>query len=446
MKKNALLEFKTNKSISYARIRKIKHNEAEKKIEIILKMFNVNGNARAHIMTSTFMESDGLLNYNEVKNVLENSIASERFKLSEWKNAYLSNRKLGDEFRYVFDRKYLKRFTGNSLEKPQILLKRLKIRETTFEEEAVGLGDNYESINLQSYAAQNYKRGSVEDSVMYDQADQANYQYQGANKPSLRFRPTQQTLRSHKRAFSPKSKYHNDEDEQYKSFINFLKHPGLVKANLIPDKNGNLQFTVPSGKYSKLYVLIFDDENVTDLHLELPSQSKDIKCRNLSLYNPLDPKKTYNEVRNVINLGEGEKHKIRDMTSVDYNIIDSLDKTKNIQLEIAKMDGFNICPDLLFLTSWDKLSYDEQIKKYTSYLCHETHLFLYFKDRSFFDKVVKPFIMNKNEKSFIDHWLLENYRELEKFTGVEFFDNLNSVEKVLLISLIIQTDEGKLNV
>ena len=107
------MEFKTNKNIAYAKIRKLRNNPATKKDEITIKVFNSNGNTRAHIMTTHFISSNDLLYYNRVKDVLENSIATEKFRLSEWKNAYLSNRKLGDEFRYVFDRKYLKRFTGN---------------------------------------------------------------------------------------------------------------------------------------------------------------------------------------------------------------------------------------------------------------------------------------------------------------------------------------------
>lgn len=140
------MEFKTNRKIAYARIRKIKHNEEKKKDEITIKLFNTNSEVRAHIITSNFISANDLNAFNSVKDVLENSITSEKFRLSQWKNAYLSNRKLGDEFRYVFDRKYRKRFTGNSLDKPQLIIKRLKIRETSFEEEIVKLGDNYPSL------------------------------------------------------------------------------------------------------------------------------------------------------------------------------------------------------------------------------------------------------------------------------------------------------------
>ena len=39
-------------------------------------------------------------------------------------NVYLSNKEISDEHRYVLNRKNLERYVGNTLEKPQILLKR----------------------------------------------------------------------------------------------------------------------------------------------------------------------------------------------------------------------------------------------------------------------------------------------------------------------------------
>lgn len=38
-----------------------------------------------------------------MRRVLQNDISLNIFGFSNWKNIYLSNRKLGDEFRYVFD-------------------------------------------------------------------------------------------------------------------------------------------------------------------------------------------------------------------------------------------------------------------------------------------------------------------------------------------------------
>lgn len=47
-----------------------------------------------------------------------------KFPFAVWKNFYLSGRKLGDEFRYVFDRKFAKRYVGNTLDRPRLILKR----------------------------------------------------------------------------------------------------------------------------------------------------------------------------------------------------------------------------------------------------------------------------------------------------------------------------------
>ena len=47
-----------------------------------------------------------------------------------WKNAYLSNRELSKELRYVFDRRQAQRYQGNTLERPKLLVKRQFMRTT----------------------------------------------------------------------------------------------------------------------------------------------------------------------------------------------------------------------------------------------------------------------------------------------------------------------------
>lgn len=47
------------------------------------------------------------------------------------------------------------------------------------------------------------------------------------------------------------------------------------------------------------------------------------------------------------------------------------------------------------------------------------NLFLFFKDKDFFGKVVESFIKNKMEKSFIDFFLLDDKKEILKFATTE---------------------------
>lgn len=216
----------------------------------------------------------------------------------------------------------------------------MKIRETTYDQEIVEEGERYASLDLKNFISQYPVEHRAFAESSYSQMNQMS---NGLKRP-YRFRPApQQTRHTALQLYSAHySTSMGSVSEQYKSYLNFLKYPGMLKANLVPDKAGNISFTVPSGKYSNLYILISDKENVTHLHIDLPSQPEIIKTRDLSLVKPLDPKKHYNEVRNVINLNKGDKHKIKDITSAEYTIIDSIEKVKSIQLEIAKMDGCSV--------------------------------------------------------------------------------------------------------
>lgn len=63
---------------------------------------------------------------------------------------------------------------------------------------------------------------------------------------------------------------------------------------------------------------------------------------------------------------------------------------------------------------------------------HEFNLFVYFRDNSFFEGVVLPFIKNKREKTLIDHFLLGQKDQLLKKMKVAEISNLNVVERSLL--------------
>ena len=63
----------------------------------------------------------------------------------------LSDRKLGDEYRYVFDRANAERTLGNSLDRPSLLDKRLFTRKTEMDAEVLNSGSNFNQIQ-ESYA------------------------------------------------------------------------------------------------------------------------------------------------------------------------------------------------------------------------------------------------------------------------------------------------------
>ena len=63
---------------------------------------------------------------------------------------------------------------------------------------------------------------------------------------------------------------------------------------------------------------------------------------------------------------------------------------------------------------------------------HELNIFLYFKDKAYFEVYVSQFIANKLEKTVVDYFLLQNEQEMQKYRRTELFDKLNPMEKSLV--------------
>ena len=104
---------------------------------------------------------------------------------------------------------------------------------------------------------------------------------------------------------------------------------------------------------------------------------------------PLNVDKYYNEVRNCDRVQLAETVTIDDITSTEHVIIDSIDKVKKVQDEVARLLGKAKCnADLEFLIKWNTFSDEEKNKKYSNFCSHEVNLFIYFKDHTYFKSVV----------------------------------------------------------
>ena len=55
----------------------------------------------------------------------------------------------------------------------------------------------------------------------------------------------------------------------------------------------------------------------------------------------------------------------------------------------------------------------EKLKNYDKFCGHELNIFLYFKDKDFFNDVVSDFIVNKKEKELTDYYLLGDKESLK---------------------------------
>ncbi|MEM7391886.1 MAG: hypothetical protein AAF492_06010, partial [Verrucomicrobiota bacterium] len=72
----------------------------------------------------------------------------------------------------------------------------------------------------------------------------------------------------------------------------------------------------------------------------------------------------------------------------------------------------------------------EKREKFARYACHELSFFIHQKDPAFFKTVITPYLKNKKDKTFMDHWLLNH--DLSAWLEPWNFNRLNDVERALL--------------
>lgn len=223
-KKNSIIEFKTEPKflrISHVRVLDEEEKGAEAKSKLSFKLSNTNEDTRAHVFAFTYLSNQPMQGFKSMNQITKDYSSTEVFPFNLWENVYQSNRKLGDEYRYVFNRKNAKRFIGNTLEKPQLIMKRLKVRDTGFDNEVVRDGAAYAGV----HAEKEYATGS-KSRKMYTATTTSKGMYESNISRIL---------------------YQID---QIYSFQNFLKHATLVRKNLHPDQDGYIECDIDSKNYS----------------------------------------------------------------------------------------------------------------------------------------------------------------------------------------------------
>ena len=372
-------------------------------------------NTRFHIFGFQFMPNNPNALCDDINNTLKNEV-EKIIDINKSKNEYLSNKQLGDEYCYVLSRNKQNAYIGNTLERPQILLKRTKIRETHFKAEELQGEEEYE-ISL------NYNEGKEKNKGL---------QRKSTGMSKLKCKKKQKMAGK----FNLENLFDN--------FNSFLANPAIVFSNLKPDKNGILE--LPNFDFEKYSSLIIVGINMRSCINEiLPLKKSNFTQKNLSQKSTLKHNHFYSIFRNSSQLKVDESFKIEDITSTEIQVIDSIPKLFNLQKELRQglgrddenNEGYNFWA---FLKDWYSLDILEKHKKYDKYACHEVNLFLYFRDFPYFETYIKQFLKNKCEKTFIDYFLLNDTKVLETFVKTENLIRLNALEKILLITFLKENE------
>jgi hypothetical protein len=311
---------------------------------------------------------------------------------SHAESVFLTGRNIGDEYRYVLDRRGQKKFPGNMLDRPSLLLNPWVVRSTDSGEQIAAPGGAFGGVGTPP-------------------ASEAI--------PTPPARPAEQ-----------KTKIAELIDSGGFADLDFLADASTVVVNQVPDKDGVVRISRKAiGPHAMIHVVAVDPLNTTFRSTTLPEMRAEFV--DLRLRKGLDPKGHFMQQKQVSVLLPGKPFVLEDAIGSKFEAYDSLPKVFGLYSTISKDAKL---AEFAFLLNWPKLRQEEKRAQYSKYACHELNFFLAKKDPAFFQAVVLPYLANKKDKTFVDRWLLKE--DVSEFLQPWQYGRLNTVERILLAQRI----------
>lgn len=350
--------------------------------EIIAKVANANRSTRVHVIATRYQPAFSALN--DLGGISLTGLGIYYSPRSD--SAYVAGRKIGDEYQYILDRRLAKKFVGNMLERPSLLLNPWSIRKTSTEKEVLAGGDEFGAAGPPMAA------------------------------PAMVPPPSEPGAAGSGGEFSD---------------LDFLAADPLVSYNLPVEADGTVKIDRKAlGEKQWVHVIVVDQGTTTYRQIALEEAKPTLL--DLRLAKALDAAKAFCEQRRITHLLNGETLEIADLTTAKIESYDHLGKVHRLLLTLS---GNNpTFAEFSFITTWNKLKPEEKRKLYSQYACHELHFFLSKKDPEFFESVIRPYLANKKDKTFLDHYLLGS--DLKSYTLAWNHSRLNTLERILLAQRI----------
>ncbi|MFN0080749.1 MAG: hypothetical protein ACKVY0_30135 [Prosthecobacter sp.] len=375
--KHRQLELKGNASLHIASV------ENDKDF-ITVKLAHSSPFARVHVAASRFDPGSGI--FGGLGGFTRFSAASGTPARNP--NLYSAGREIGDEYRYILERRYAKLFPGNMLTRPGLLLNPWEIRSTDLDELAQQLGEGASSTRGGATAA------TSSATAMPAKKKQAQAGPQGGTN------------------------------------LDFIADSAPVIYNLVPDKDGIVRIERKAlGDRQHVQIYAEDLHNASWCTLTLPEVPT--KFADQRLARNLDPVKPFTQKKEITVLDTGKALTLADILTSELETYDTLGGVHSL---FTTLSGDGHLAEFAFVLNWPKLKDDEKLAKYGEFACHELNLFLSRKDKPFFDKIIKPYLANKKDKTFMDEFLLG--LDLKKHLEPWAYARLNIVERILLAQRI----------
>ncbi len=336
--------------------------------------------ARVHIEAARFADSRSL--WDCIGTTISMS-AKNLYSIAPPRSFYVSGRELGDEYRYILDRARATKLPGSPVKRPSLLLNPWARGATDTQTIGAAAGGvcAAESMSMQAPAP--------------------------ARQPAPRKAPARANT----------GEYAN---------VDFLAKPAVVLCNLKPDANGVVEVDADLlGGFGVLRFLVVDTE--TAISGIVPLEEPATERRDLRQTQTIDSGRHVSEVREISALLSGEELSVEDISSATVDIVDTVGQVHSV---FSSVTNNSVLAEFSFAMRWPQLAKEKQLERYSEFASHELNLFLYFKDRDFFQRVIAAYLGDKHHKTFLDRYFVGS--TLDDYLEPWRYNRLNTLERILL--------------
>ena len=360
---------------------------------------------RVHVAATRFLPEHPLSRLASFERFGPRSATPERLP-----SLFSAGRDIGDEYRYILERRYTAQYPGNMLTRPGLILNPWEKRKTDVQAlsqsatQAAGATAGGRGRAAEEPAAMMGKMGGKE----------------GAPIPA-----------------SPN--------------LDFLANAAPMLFNLVPNAQGVLLIDRKLfGDRQHLHIYVEDLANAAWTSVALEEAGTNFLERRLVRH--LDPAKPFTEKKEVAVLTTGQTLTLADMLTSELETYDTLSgvftlyttlsgeritippppmpQTGGIRRPEPPPPGPTSLTTFAWILNWPTLTPEEKRAKYSEFACHELNFFLSRKDAAFFTAVVQPYLRNKKDKTFMDDYLIG--ADLARYLEPWPYARLNVVERALL--------------
>jgi hypothetical protein len=342
--------------------------------ELTIAVLGASATTRVHVVATRFMPAPAMGSIESPRR------GGGRGRDGKTLTHYQSGRDLGDEYRYVLERRNAARRPGTLLDKPSLLLHPWARKSTTTQLAEAGVGGAYGG-------------GQAPRAAMM-------------SAPSSRGGPL----------------------ASGGGFATFDFVPGdaVLLANLRADRDGRIRVARNElGEASAVQVFCVDAEQTTSMLVAVAERA--LLSRDQRLLRALPADAHITQRRQIDPCRVGQTVVIQDAATAKVHIVDTVERAHAYLLALS---GDPTLREFEFITRWHRLDEEERGALYNKYACHELHLFLFFRDRPYFDQVVAKALAQKRVQTFIDRWLLG--ADLSRYLEPRELGRLCAAERALL--------------